>query len=181
MRTINGGVVKLFGEEYHNPALTLIGDAINLDKPLAERLYEVRYDPRDISQLWLRNPDTGDYLELHFTDLRKGSISLWEHKARRKRLGEPSAVFTEQRYESKMLREEIKTSAAKRTKQQRLANEKERRRAEGTLVKPPPPPTSRSSAPNNKKPLDPERLKALRDKVRPAAVDPSIIQEESDA
>lgn len=180
MRTIRNGVVDIFTENYHNPALTLIGDSINLEKPLSERLYEVRYDPRDISQLWLLNPTTGDYLDIHFTDLRKGSISLWEHNARKKRLGDPSAQFADQRYESKQRREEIKITSARRTKQQRLANEKERRRAEGSLVKPPPSPNSRSAVSAHKKPLDPERLKALRDKVRPAAVDPSIIKEKPD-
>lgn len=180
MRTIHGGVVDIFTENYHNPALTLIGDSINLEKPINERLYEVRYDPRDISQLWLLNPATGDYLDIHFTDLRKGSISLWEHNARKKRLGDPSAQFADQRYESKQRREEFKTTSARRTKQQRLADEKERRRAEGSLVKPPPSPTSHSAVPTNKQPLDPERMKALRDKVRPAAVDPSILKEKPD-
>lgn len=179
-RTILNGVVEIFSEKYHNPALTLIGDSINLNKPLEERLYEVRYDPRDISQLWLFNPTTGDYLDLHFTNLRKGSISLWEHKAKRKRRGDPSAQFADQRYESKQRREEIKANAAKRTKQQRLANEKERRRAEGSLVKPLSPPKIGPVVSSHKKPLDPDRLKELRGKVRPAAVDPSIIKEKPD-
>lgn len=178
MRTIHGGIVKIFTDQYHNPALTLIGDSINLEKPIDERLYEVRYDPRDISLLWLLNPDTGDYLDIHFTDLRKGSISLWEHNARKKRRGHPSEQFADQRYESMVRREEIKAGAAKQTRKQRLEMEKERRRAEGALVKAPPPPAKLSNPSTKKTALDPERMKALRNKVRPAAVDPSLIRKE---
>lgn len=181
MRTIRNATVQLFGEEYHNPALTLIGDAINLDKPLKDRQYEVRYDPRDISKVWLLNPETHDFLNLSFADLRKGSISLWEHDARKRRRGNPAEQFLGQRYESKLIREDIKAAGAKRTKQQRLADEKERRRAQGALVKPPPASNRPTHTSASKKPLDPERRKALRDKVRPAAaVDPSIRREKSD-
>lgn len=179
-RTISNGTVQMFGEEYHNPALTLIGDAINLDKPLEERKYEVRYDPRDISKIWLFNPATNDYLELAFADLRKGAISLWEHKALKRRRGNPSDQFLGQRYESKLRREEIHTTAAKRTKQTRLEAEKARRRAEGALTQPPPPSQKPAPATSSKQPIDPERLKALRDKVRPAAARPSNSKENSD-
>lgn len=180
MRTIRNATVQLFGEEYHNPALTLIGDAIDLNKPIKERLYEVRYDPRDISKVWLLNPETHDYLELAFADLRKGSISLWEHNTRKRRRGNPSEQFLGQRYESKLKREEIKDKAAKRTKRQRLAEETERRRAQGALVKPPPVSNRPIQTPSSKRPLDPERLKALREKVRSAAVNPSIRRKKSD-
>lgn len=79
-RAVRNGIVNLFDEDYHSGALTLVSDAIDLTKPLEDRKFEVRYDPRNIAKIWLYSGATGGYLELSFSDLRKGPISLWEHK-----------------------------------------------------------------------------------------------------
>jgi putative transposase len=47
----------------------------------------VRYDPRDLSRIYLLAPD-GQYYDLHYCDLRRPSISLWEHRLASKRLRE---------------------------------------------------------------------------------------------
>ncbi len=47
----------------------------------------VRYDPRDLSRLYLLAPD-GQYYDLHYRDLRRPPISLWEHRLALKRLRE---------------------------------------------------------------------------------------------
>lgn len=167
-RTVRNGTVHILDEEYHSGALTLIGDAINLNKPLEDRLFEVRYDPRNISRVWLYYESNDTYIELPFADLRKGPISLWERDARKKRRGDPSAQFKDQRYESHLRREEMKGEAFKKTKAQRLEDEKARRRAQGALVQPPPPARKANNPASTKLGLDPERLKALREKVRPA-------------
>jgi len=46
----------------------------------------VRYDPRDLSRVWLRPPGEGDYLELRYKDLRRPPVTLWEWRAARKHL-----------------------------------------------------------------------------------------------
>jgi putative transposase len=166
-RTIRGGIVCIFNEDYTNPALPLISDTINLGKPIKERLYEIRYDPRDISKLWIFNPVTKDYLPLHFTDIRKGSISLWEKRAQRKRIGKPAEQFHEQRYASIERRDALVHSATKRTKQVRLEAEKARHRQETSLVSQT---TPKATPPVQKvkAPLNPDAIKAMREKVRPA-------------
>jgi|GEM_PF-588743 len=168
-RTIRNGTIKVLGEEYHSGALTLMSDAVNLDKPLKDREFEVRYDPRNISKVWVYSDANDVYTEVPFADLRKGPISLWERKARNKRRGDPSEQFKDQRYESKERREEMKEAAAKKTKRQRLDDEKALRRAAGAITQPPSPATKSSGPPATKKGLDPDRLKAMREKVRPAA------------
>ena len=45
----------------------------------------VRYDPRDLSRIYLLGPD-GTYYDLSYRDLRRPPISLWEHRLALKRL-----------------------------------------------------------------------------------------------
>lgn len=172
-RTVRNGTIQMLDEEYHSGALTLIGDGVDLTKPLHDRLFEVRYDPRNISRVWLYYESNDSYIEVPFADLRKGPISLWERDARKRRLGKPAEQFKDQRYESHLRREEMKATAGKKTKQQRLEQEKARRRAQGALVQPPTVKTKTAASAPQKKKLDPDRLKALRDKVRPADPHPS--------
>ncbi|MGC2030303.1 MAG: Mu transposase C-terminal domain-containing protein [Steroidobacteraceae bacterium] len=47
----------------------------------------VRYDPRDLSRIYLLAPD-GQYYDLSYRDLRRPSITLWEQRLALKRLRE---------------------------------------------------------------------------------------------
>jgi len=47
----------------------------------------VRYDPRNLSRIYLLAPD-GRYYDLHYRNLRRPPISLWEHRLALKRLRE---------------------------------------------------------------------------------------------
>ena len=47
----------------------------------------VRYDPRDLSRVYLLAPD-GRYYDLTYRDLGRPAISLWEHRIALKRLRE---------------------------------------------------------------------------------------------
>lgn len=46
----------------------------------------VRYDPRDLSRVWLRPLGEDAYLELRYKDLRQPPVTLWEWRAARKHL-----------------------------------------------------------------------------------------------
>lgn len=179
-RTVRNGTIQVLDEEYHSGALTMIGDKVDLTKPLQERKFEVRYDPRNISKVWLYYEPNDSYIEVPFSDLRKGPVSLWERDARRRRQGKPAEQFQDQRYESHLRREEMKAAAAKKTKQQRLENEKARRRAQGALVQPPTAKTQPAGSKSSKQKVDPEQLKALREKVRPADLNPSAMKGSGD-
>jgi len=51
----------------------------------------VRYDPRDLSRIYLLGPD-GVYYDLAYRDLRRPPISLWEHRLALKRLRDEGRV-----------------------------------------------------------------------------------------
>lgn len=55
----------------------------------------VRYDPRDLSRIYLLGPD-GVYYDLNYRDLRLPPISLWEHRLARKRLHEDGRLLVDE-------------------------------------------------------------------------------------
>lgn len=55
----------------------------------------VRYDPRDLSRLYLLAPD-GQYYDLHYRNLRRPPISLWEQRLALKRLREEGRLTVDE-------------------------------------------------------------------------------------
>jgi putative transposase len=55
----------------------------------------VRYDPRDLSRIYLLGPD-GAYYDLAYRDLRRPPISLWEHRLALKRLREEGRALVDE-------------------------------------------------------------------------------------
>lgn len=55
----------------------------------------LRYDPRDLSRLYLLGPD-GTYYDLSYRDLRRPPISLWEHRLALKRLREEGRALVDE-------------------------------------------------------------------------------------
>jgi putative transposase len=180
MRTVRNGTIEILGEHYHSGALTLIGDQIDLTKPLADRKFEIRYDPRNVSRVWLYNEATTSYIEAAFADIRKPPISKWENDARKKRLGHPADAFKDERYQSKIRRVEMLEQSSKKTKLQRRETEKAARRKRTALVQPPPPPMPAVTTPTKKQGLDPTRLAKLRSKVREAPIPEELLNAKAD-
>ena len=48
----------------------------------------IRRDPRDISRIYVFDPDTSGYLEIPYRDLSRPGITLWEHRLALRRLRE---------------------------------------------------------------------------------------------
>jgi putative transposase len=46
----------------------------------------IRRDPRDLSRVWVLDPDDGGYLEVPYRELSRPPVSLWEHRLARARL-----------------------------------------------------------------------------------------------
>lgn len=55
----------------------------------------VRYDPRDLSRIYLLAPD-GQYYDLTYRNLRRPPISLWEHRLALKRLREEGRTHVDE-------------------------------------------------------------------------------------
>lgn len=90
----------------------------------------VRFDPRDLSRIYLLGPD-GTYYDLTYRDLRRPPISLWEHRAALKRLREQGHAHVDEAaiFRAVEAMREIADQAAHTSKAAR--RQKERRRMIG--------------------------------------------------
>lgn len=87
----------------------------------------IRYDPRDLSRIYLLAPD-GVYYDLTYRDLRRPAISLWEHRLALKRLREEgrshvdeAAIFQAIETMRRIADEAVRTTKAmRRHKERRL-------------------------------------------------------------
>ncbi len=70
--------VSLFALDYYSSWLGVL-------VPRRDRLsrLEVRYDPRDISHIYVRDPDSGEFQPVRRRDGRLAPTTLWEHEADR--------------------------------------------------------------------------------------------------
>jgi putative transposase len=50
--------------------------------------FVIRRDPRDISRIWVLDPDGGSYLPVPYRTLSHPAVSVWEHRAAVQRLRE---------------------------------------------------------------------------------------------
>jgi putative transposase len=55
----------------------------------------IRYDPRDLSRIYLLGPD-GSYYDLSYRDLLRPPVSLWEHRLALKRLREDGRALVDE-------------------------------------------------------------------------------------
>ncbi len=85
----------------------------------------VRYDPRDLSRIYMLSPD-GQYFDLAYRDLRRPAISLWEHRIAVKHLREQAekAVNEDTIFQAVKQMQQIAQSAVRETRAQRLQREK---------------------------------------------------------
>jgi putative transposase len=85
----------------------------------------VRYDPRDLSRVYLRAPN-GEYLDLSYRDIRRPPISLWEHRLATRKLREEgrahvdeNAIFQAIDAMRRIAEEAVHTTKAVRRQQER--------------------------------------------------------------
>ena len=81
----------------------------------------LRRDPRDLSRIWVLEPDSNTYLELPYRSISNPAVTLWEQKKAIERLRERGRAQID---ESKLFRmialmREIQETAAKETKKAR--------------------------------------------------------------
>jgi putative transposase len=87
----------------------------------------VRYDPRDLSRVYLRAPN-GEYLDLSYRDVRRPPISLWEHRLATRKLREEgrahvdeNAIFQAVEAMRRIADEAVQMTKAVRRQQERRA------------------------------------------------------------
>jgi putative transposase len=115
----------------------------------------VRYDPRDLSRIYLLAPN-GQYYDLSYRDLRRPSITLWEHRLALKRLREEGALHIDETAIFRTIEKmhEIVNEAALATKSARRQRERRLRLIHGGRSDAPSPdqlPTDTSSIDDDNK------------------------------
>jgi putative transposase len=121
-RTARRDGIHLFDIRYWSDALIdLLGHR--------ELKLQVRYDPRDLSRIYVRRPD-GRIIEAQYKNLALEPVSLWEHQRARKRLADQGrrevnenvlfeAIREQRRIEDEAIR---KSKIARRAEAQRPPN-----------------------------------------------------------
>ena len=103
-----------------------------------ERLgrFVLRRDPRDISRIWVLDPDGGAYLEVPYRTLSRPPISAWEQKAAVDRLRELGRAEVDENALFAMVEQmrEITDAAAAATRKAR--RDRERRAATPARARP---------------------------------------------
>ena len=115
MRAITPDGIELFRTHYWDDALSSHYTGPGAKMP-------VRWDPRDMSRVWLEFPD-GDHLEVPYRDLRRPAITRWEQLEAQCLLRERgrAAVNEQLIFEAVETQRLIVAEAARRTKAARLA------------------------------------------------------------
>ena len=72
-RVVRREGVRLFNIHYFDGALAPLLDS-------SDRKYHVKYDPRDMSSVFVELPGGDGHIRLPYADLGKPPISLWEHR-----------------------------------------------------------------------------------------------------
>nr|MCY0975560.1 transposase family protein [Paenarthrobacter ureafaciens] len=110
----------------------------------------IRRDPRDISRVWVLEPEGHNYVEVPYRSISNPAVSVWEHRQAVARLRERGAAQVDEAALFRMIKQmrQVSETAAKTTK--RVRREAERRkhaggtqrgnRASAALAPPDPPP-----------------------------------------
>lgn len=126
MRTVQeDGVVNQY-IHYWTDALRRLIHSVDPNSKKDAQKYICRYDPRDLSKIWLFEPSSNNYIEVPYRDLTHTPISMWELRDAKKRLRSESKSATNEtlifntidRMRALVASESAKTKSA-RTKQQK--------------------------------------------------------------
>lgn len=120
----------------------------------------VRYDPRDLSRVYLLAPD-GQYYDLHYRDLRRPPISLWEQRLALKRLRvegrqtvDESAIFRTIATLRTLTDEAVSASKTARRQRERRLRVIQGGRIDGPPTPPLAPPTPQRPRENSSQPWE---------------------------
>lgn len=170
-RVVKQGFVQAFSEKYFSHDLASLSSKLDTRPTASGRKFDLRYNPKDLSKVWLdRGPDFA-FMPVPYADRTLPPVSLWEHRAMRKRCGRPAAIYDEQRSQRAQRAEKQLQDAAAKTKRAKRLRREEEKRARGELHRagPAPKPPSSTRAPGGLQPLTPEQKAAVQSRL-PQAV-----------
>lgn len=110
LRMVRRDGIHLFNIRYFDNVLSAFAG-------LSKEKMIVKYDPRDLSRVFLQDPE-GNYWDIPYADLQRPRITLWEHRQAMQRLRAEgrSAVDEQTIFDAISAQLEIVAEAARRTK-----------------------------------------------------------------
>ena len=123
-RVVQNLIVEIFNERYYSKELGKLSQKADRSRPLEERRHEIRYDPRNIAVIWVKNPATGKYSRAEIQNVNWTFRSLWECNEIRARWGKPATAYSDERYASKKRQEVMKRASEGKTQEAKKARRK---------------------------------------------------------
>lgn len=94
MRTVQEYGILNLGVYYWADALRGFIHALDPLDLSKKQEFICRYDPRDLSKIWMYEPKSGKYIEVPYRDLSRPPVSMWELKEAKRKLREESKAVT---------------------------------------------------------------------------------------
>ena len=140
-RTVQEYGIAFEGINYWNDALRRFIHAKDKVTTKLKRQFVCRFDPRDLSKLWVYDDDSRQYIEVPYRNLTRAPVSLWEVRQAKKLLREDSVKSTNEelifrtidRMRQLVNEESQKTKGARRMRQRKKGWESSRKKAEISL------------------------------------------------
>lgn len=126
MRTVQEYGIRLLGIPYWTDALRQFIHAVSPESRNLKKQFVCRYDPRDLSKIWMFEPESDRYIEVPYRDLSRPPISLWELKDAKRQLREESMSVTNEELIFKTIDQmrAIVASEAAKTKSARIKQQR---------------------------------------------------------
>lgn len=126
-RTVQEYGLQNEGIFYWTDALRRFVHMPDPQRPSCTKTFVCRYDPRDLSCLWLFDDETKQYIEVPYRNLGRPAISLWELRKAKTLLKEQYSIATNEELIFKTIdqmrdiveQESVKTKAARRMRQRK--------------------------------------------------------------
>lgn len=93
-RTIQEYGILIMGVTYWTDALRGFIHSADPNSSKLKQKYICRYDPRDLSKIWMYEPESQKYIEIPYRNLSRPPVSLWEVKDAKRQLREESKSVT---------------------------------------------------------------------------------------
>jgi putative transposase len=119
--------IRSFSMNYWNDALRRYIHSRNPKAVTSKQKYVCRYDPRDLSKIWMFDPETDQYLEIPYRDISRPPVSLWEVKDAKRLMKEQSRASTNEELIFKTI-DEMRQIVAHEAAKKKSARVKQQRR-----------------------------------------------------
>ncbi|MBD9359937.1 Mu transposase C-terminal domain-containing protein [Methylomonas fluvii] len=128
MATVQRYGIQIQGVHYWCDALRYFAGDHDPNAGKNRPKYICRYDPRNLSKIWMFDPKSEKYIEVPYRDLSRPPVSLWEIKESKRQLKKESMATTNEELIFKTIdrMRELVADEARKTKAARVKRQKQK-------------------------------------------------------